>query len=502
MKAIALKARLLAMLLLGSALTVTAVPQSADAAELYNVQFLMENQSSSDMPLDNRYMVVNYFISNNEMYYRISSDKSPSTKTEASFEYSKDGGKTWKFFTRVNEGATKAIRFPYDPDASVVHIRTSVKFNPVVGKDTRDTIVTGPYKVYHLAPPSAGATTTLNDGSIMIMFKDTSNAEDYYRITRTGDDQTMTYKVPSSNLRSEMLSFVDKNTNTRKSTKYTYYIEPVFETVMLMPKQVPTGLTLFGESKASILGGFMRFSPEAIQSTIRVPTYREKLAPADEQEPTLYMQIPFVLNPPADGEVEQVPPQEEIDEFNQLLDDTVASASPWARNDIKSAALLNLAGGEVLNNYQAPINRAHFAGLMVKLYEQTKGEAAPEAGDSPFTDTDDPEVIKAYELGFVQGKTATTFDPYAQVTRQEIAVMLWRFAHLQGLYGQIPVQPYTPFVDQAQISSWAADQVDYTAGIGLFKGSNKGKFAPQNHLTREEAIVLIKRAYDVSISLQ
>lgn len=497
MAAITKQLRLFAMLLICMAMTVTALPRSADAAKLYNIELLMRvpdemNTSSYG------YMPVNYFISGMNMYIRLNSDKSPSTKTEALYEYSKDNGKTWNFLSRTYESG-QYIRFPNDPEASVVLVRTSVKFNPMVGKDTRDTNISGPYKVYHLSPPANGVTYPLKDGTIKIAFKDRSNAEDYYRITRTGDGKTVTYRAQSFNDKAGTVEFIDTETNKSRSTKYQYYIEPVFDTVMLMPWQVPAGLTIFGETKPSLLTNIRQIPKDQLTTTVKFPVFKDRTGSSNESDPVWLLTIPVTLTLSGDDGAANVPTQAEIDEFNQLLDQTVASASQWARNDIKAATLMNLTTGEVLNNFQAPISRAHFAGLMVKMYEKLGGVKAPAPASDPFTDTDDEAVLQAYELGYVKGKTDTTFDPHGEITRQEIGVILLRFAHLQGLYGILPVQNYEPFVDQAKIAPWAADGVDYAAGTGLLAGTGKGNFSPLDPMTRESAIVLMKRIFDKQV---
>lgn len=184
------------------------------------------------------------------------------------------------------------------------------------------------------------------------------------------------------------------------------------------------------------------------------------------------------------------------------LEVVVSTASSWAQDDIKEAVSLNLAGSEVLGDFQQPINRMHIAGLMVKLYEKLTGQAAPEATSNPFKDTDDPQVLQAYELSMIQGKSADAFAPYDNANRQQISLILWRFLHLQGLVGLVPVKSYTPFADSEEIAAWAAEAVDYNAAIGLLKGRSNNRFAPVSEMTREEAIVLIKRVYDTFEAFQ
>lgn len=62
--------------------------------------------------------------------------------------------------------------------------------------------------------------------------------------------------------------------------------------------------------------------------------------------------------------------------------------------------------------------------LTVKLYEAMSGKLAEVPKQNPFRDTQDPEVLKAYGLGFVTGLTEDTFGGEEPVTREQAAVML------------------------------------------------------------------------------
>lgn len=50
---------------------------------------------------------------------------------------------------------------------------------------------------------------------------------------------------------------------------------------------------------------------------------------------------------------------------------------------------------------------------------------------SPFTDTDDPDILALYELGIVNGMTATTFVPDNTLTRAEISKVIWCILNLE-----------------------------------------------------------------------
>ena len=92
------------------------------------------------------------------------------------------------------------------------------------------------------------------------------------------------------------------------------------------------------------------------------------------------------------------------------------------------------------------------------------------------------------------GVGGNRFDPNAQLTREQAAVMLARLADAIGQ----PFPPSAPtFADNAQVSSWAADAVGQMQATGIMGGVGDNRFAPGGDYTREQSIVTILRLFDV-----
>ena len=89
---------------------------------------------------------------------------------------------------------------------------------------------------------------------------------------------------------------------------------------------------------------------------------------------------------------------------------TGETVDEWAVERVESAIRLELMP-ECLEgqDLRAEMTRAEFAALTVKLYEAMSGKLAEVPKQNPFRDTQDPEVLKAYGLGFVTGLTEDTF---------------------------------------------------------------------------------------------
>ena len=63
--------------------------------------------------------------------------------------------------------------------------------------------------------------------------------------------------------------------------------------------------------------------------------------------------------------------------------------------------------------------------LLMVLYTKLSGNNDFSAKPNPFIDTRNPDVIKAYALGIVNGKSKTKFEPKALI-KGEIATIILR----------------------------------------------------------------------------
>ena len=90
--------------------------------------------------------------------------------------------------------------------------------------------------------------------------------------------------------------------------------------------------------------------------------------------------------------------------------------------------------------------------------------------------------------GVVSGYSDERFGPNDPVTREQIAVILWRDA------GSPEAQAGSPFADEGSIASWAGQVVDWAQSSGILSGRENNRFVPQASATRAEVAVML-RAY-------
>ena len=187
----------------------------------------------------------------------------------------------------------------------------------------------------------------------------------------------------------------------------------------------------------------------------------------------------FVLGP---GDYELVPASCEFTDIAGL----------WGEDAIRFAAHRGLLSG-VGNDLFAPqgtMTRAMFVTVLWRI----AGCPAAEA-ESEFTDLSADwyraSVAWGAETGVVKGLSDTEFGPNYPVTREQMCVLLCRFAEQLGL--NIGSAGSVAFSDAGDISVWAMDAIGVCAGNGLILGVGDNRFAPKDTAKRMEVSALFTR---------
>ena len=101
-----------------------------------------------------------------------------------------------------------------------------------------------------------------------------------------------------------------------------------------------------------------------------------------------------------------------------------------------------------------------------------------------------PYVNWAADNGVVYGVSDTEFAPNDEITRQDMAVMLCRYAEQFGI--QLGTgTPAVTFTDEANIAGYALPAVQALQRAGVISGMPDGSFRPRDTATREQACVVL-----------
>lgn len=163
-------------------------------------------------------------------------------------------------------------------------------------------------------------------------------------------------------------------------------------------------------------------------------------------------------------------------------------ASEWAKPELEKAGAQGLIP-DILKgaDLTKPITREEFCELALVLYEKSTGKAAAPVSLNPFTDTSNPQILKAYTLGITTGTSGTTFEPNKTITREQCATMLFRAIKVIKPDGNFSVTRVADFKDQNEVSQYAQEATKYMSGLGIIKG-DAGYFMPKANPSRSQAV--------------
>ena len=105
-------------------------------------------------------------------------------------------------------------------------------------------------------------------------------------------------------------------------------------------------------------------------------------------------------------------------------------------------------------------------------------------------------VAWAYNNGVVTGDSNTKmFNPNADVTREQLAIMMYRYADYKG-YDVSQTSDLAGLKNAENVSNWALDGVKWAVGSGMISGIDKGgvkDLAPQGTATRAQMAAILQR---------
>jgi len=180
---------------------------------------------------------------------------------------------------------------------------------------------------------------------------------------------------------------------------------------------------------------------------------------------------------------------------NNLIFDDVQQ-NDWFFESVKYVAQNKLMNGVAEDRF-APDDTLTRAMLVTVLYRNV-GE--PTVNKSiPFADIDlgtwyANAVVWAKQNGIVNGVNETDFAPDNNITREQIAAIMFRYAQYKGY--DVSVGENTNILsydDFDSISEYAIASMQYAVGSGLMKGKTASTLNPKDNATRAEIAAILHR---------
>lgn len=158
----------------------------------------------------------------------------------------------------------------------------------------------------------------------------------------------------------------------------------------------------------------------------------------------------------------------------------------WYYNAVKYAIENGIMSGTGSNQFAPNISlsRAMIAQILYNL------EKRPGGGEISFTDVIDGQwyteaVTWAANNGIVSGYGNDTFGPNDAVTREQLAVILYRYAQYKG-YNTTISQDLSVFADGNSASGWAVEALEWAVSQGVMAGKGGNILDPIGTATRAE----------------
>ena len=175
----------------------------------------------------------------------------------------------------------------------------------------------------------------------------------------------------------------------------------------------------------------------------------------------------------------------------------VSGSYKWAANSVDFMYMNDIIKGNNTKNPKlfgpgAKMTRA----MLVTVLYRAAGEPTVAGITNKFTDNKQGQyyynaVLWASNMGIVNGATATTFDPNGNVTREQIAAILYRYEGSPTVTGSLSGYP-----DQAQVSSFAVTAMQWAVGTGIITGVTSGgrtTLSAKGNATRAQVAVMLHR---------
>lgn len=166
----------------------------------------------------------------------------------------------------------------------------------------------------------------------------------------------------------------------------------------------------------------------------------------------------------------------------------------YAQDQIKTLAAKFLLNGTSAASFSPKKNvtRAEFAAMLVRALGLTPSTETP-FGDVSSSAWYAKDVAAVHAAGLVNGYEDGNFHPNAEISRQELAVMLSKA--LQLLHVSSAEGPkHVTYGDEQSFGSFAKASIQVVTDSGLMKGSNVGAqptFSPTQATTREAAAMVL-----------
>ena len=136
----------------------------------------------------------------------------------------------------------------------------------------------------------------------------------------------------------------------------------------------------------------------------------------------------------------------------------------------------------------ATLIRAQLAQILYNIEDKPAVTGEMVFEDVPASEWFYNPVLWANQNEIINGTSATTFEPLEDISRQDLALMLYRYAGKPAVTGDLD-----GFTDGDQVGDWAEEAMAWAVAEGIVQGDTPTTLNPTGTATRAEAAAMLQR---------
>lgn len=204
----------------------------------------------------------------------------------------------------------------------------------------------------------------------------------------------------------------------------------------------------------------------------------------------------YTVKPTRPGETikdDDVPLVENPDDKEDALFADVTENS-WFYESLKFAVENNLISG-INGKFEPNLNttRAMLVAVLHRMDNNAEATKDLEFKDVTTADWFYNDIAWAVESGIVSGMSEDTFAPNDNLTREQLAVMIYQYAKYKEMNTEVTEDHVAKYDDVSSVSEWAKEGMNFCIENGIFSGRTDKELAPKAFATRAELVSVIDR---------
>lgn len=167
----------------------------------------------------------------------------------------------------------------------------------------------------------------------------------------------------------------------------------------------------------------------------------------------------------------------------------------WAKDAVVALSTLGIING-MSNAVFAPsenVTREQFAKMLAVAIKIDLSSPKAKFSDVKADDWFYPYVGAMADLGYIKGIEENLFGAGYNITRQDMAVLMFRIGEALNAFSQ--TDALQKFQDENDISDYAVNSVNTLRAIGILNGTPENNFNPKSFATRAEAAQMLYNFY-------